>query len=225
MTAGTSQGLFIVVAIVIFGIFVVLAYILFEDTLSPSMASMFNDAIEKSSESLHDESLITARDFIFHNRDSSISSLTFSNRGFSYLHNGNNYVDGLYIPGELLEVNTTYELSYDIKNISGTFDTLGGHINIASEKKMYVNNVEVGDYFDGVLLKVEEGETKSVRVVFTTDLLSGKQTKAYGSGVFIQPNRHYDKLTKDLGMDAENIIKEHPLVHVQVKNIKMKIVE
>ena len=48
MTDGTSQGLFIVVAIVIFGIFVVMAYILFEDTLSPAMASMFNTAIEQA---------------------------------------------------------------------------------------------------------------------------------------------------------------------------------
>ena len=46
MTDGTSQGLFIVVAIVIFGIFVVMAYILFEDTLSPAMASMFTNATE-----------------------------------------------------------------------------------------------------------------------------------------------------------------------------------
>ena len=58
MTDGTSQGLFIVVAIVIFGIFVVLAYILFEDTLSPAMASMFTTATEKytvSSEEIHKE--------------------------------------------------------------------------------------------------------------------------------------------------------------------------
>ena len=52
MTDGTSQGLFIVVAIVIFGIFVVLAYILFEDTLSPALASMFTEAVEQSTENL-----------------------------------------------------------------------------------------------------------------------------------------------------------------------------
>ena len=52
MTDGTSQGLFIVVAIVIFGIFVVMAYILFEDTLSPALASMFTTATEQSAERL-----------------------------------------------------------------------------------------------------------------------------------------------------------------------------
>ena len=52
MTDGTSQGLFIVVAIVIFGIFVVLAYILFEDTLSPTMANMFSVATEQATKNL-----------------------------------------------------------------------------------------------------------------------------------------------------------------------------
>ena len=53
MTDGTSQGLFIVVAIVIFGIFTVLAYILFEDTLSPAMANMFTEATEKAVKDLN----------------------------------------------------------------------------------------------------------------------------------------------------------------------------
>ena len=52
MSDGTSQGLFIVVAIVIFGIFVVLAYILFEDTLSPALANMFTDASETATKRL-----------------------------------------------------------------------------------------------------------------------------------------------------------------------------
>ena len=55
MTDGTSQGLFIVVAIVIFGIFVVMAYILFEDTLSPTLASMFTDATETATQRLTQE--------------------------------------------------------------------------------------------------------------------------------------------------------------------------
>lgn len=52
MTDGTSQGLFIVVAIVIFGIFTLMAYILFEDTLSPALASMFTDGIEKTTKDI-----------------------------------------------------------------------------------------------------------------------------------------------------------------------------
>lgn len=57
MTEGTSQGLFIVVAIVIFGIFVALAYIMFEDTLSPALAGMFNDAGTEAYTKLTDDYL------------------------------------------------------------------------------------------------------------------------------------------------------------------------
>lgn len=48
MTNGSSQGLFVVVAVVIFGIFVAISYMLFEDTLSPALASIFSDATEKA---------------------------------------------------------------------------------------------------------------------------------------------------------------------------------
>ena len=52
MTDGTSQGLFIVVAIVIFGIFVVLAYLLFEDVLSPAITKIFTDATNQATTDL-----------------------------------------------------------------------------------------------------------------------------------------------------------------------------
>ena len=58
MTDGTSQGLFIVVAIVIFGVFVVMAYILFEDTLSPALANMFTTATEQAKEDIRGYKLL-----------------------------------------------------------------------------------------------------------------------------------------------------------------------
>lgn len=48
MTEGTNQGLFVVVGIIIFGIFVSLGYMLFRDTLTPALSSMFEDSNEKS---------------------------------------------------------------------------------------------------------------------------------------------------------------------------------
>lgn len=45
MTNGTSQGLFIVVAIVIFGIFVLLSQTLFGDQLSNGLSGLFEDSI------------------------------------------------------------------------------------------------------------------------------------------------------------------------------------
>lgn len=44
MTNGSSQGLFVVVGIIIFGIFVSLSYSLFRDTLTPSLASIFQES-------------------------------------------------------------------------------------------------------------------------------------------------------------------------------------
>ncbi|MCE3183189.1 hypothetical protein [Enterococcus faecium] len=44
MTNGSSQGLFVIVAVVIFGIFVLISYVLFRDTLKPSLAKIYCDA-------------------------------------------------------------------------------------------------------------------------------------------------------------------------------------
>ena len=52
MTEGGSQGLFVVVAVVIFGIFVSIAYLLFDDTLKPALAGIFKDGIFQAEESL-----------------------------------------------------------------------------------------------------------------------------------------------------------------------------
>lgn len=52
MTNGTSQGLFVVVAIVIFGIFVLISYVLFKDNLKPTLANIFTDGLEQAEENL-----------------------------------------------------------------------------------------------------------------------------------------------------------------------------
>lgn len=53
MTEGTSQGLFIVVAIVIFGIFVSLSYTLFGNILTPSMEGIFLDATHQATSKMN----------------------------------------------------------------------------------------------------------------------------------------------------------------------------
>lgn len=53
MTNGSSQGLFVVVAIIIFGIFVLISYLLFKDTLKPSLANIYCDAFEQVSGDTH----------------------------------------------------------------------------------------------------------------------------------------------------------------------------
>lgn len=47
MTNGASQGLFVIVAVVIFGLFIFITYMLFRNTLQPSLANIFNDSFEQ----------------------------------------------------------------------------------------------------------------------------------------------------------------------------------
>ncbi|MDQ8608395.1 MULTISPECIES: hypothetical protein [Enterococcus] len=48
MTNGTSQGLFVIVAIVIFSIFIAISYLLFRNTLKPTLANIFTDGLEQA---------------------------------------------------------------------------------------------------------------------------------------------------------------------------------
>lgn len=52
MTNGGSQGLFILVAVVIFGIFVFMSYLLFRDTLKPNLSNVFEDGLVQSEDIL-----------------------------------------------------------------------------------------------------------------------------------------------------------------------------
>ncbi|MDT2795530.1 hypothetical protein P7H53_12350 [Enterococcus thailandicus] len=53
MTDGASQGLFVIVAVVIFGIFVLIAYLLFRDTLKGSLEGIFKNATSDATASLN----------------------------------------------------------------------------------------------------------------------------------------------------------------------------
>ena len=52
MTDGSSQGLFVIIAVVIFGIFVSISYIIFKDTLQPALANIFKDSLTQAKDSL-----------------------------------------------------------------------------------------------------------------------------------------------------------------------------
>ncbi|QQU18048.1 hypothetical protein I6I79_09150 [Enterococcus casseliflavus] len=52
MTNGASQGLFVVVAIVVFGSFVLISYLLFRDNVKPSLSGIFKDGLEQATDNL-----------------------------------------------------------------------------------------------------------------------------------------------------------------------------
>ncbi|WP_223132645.1 hypothetical protein [Enterococcus gallinarum] len=64
MTNGTSQGLFVIVAVVIFGIFVLMAYVLFRDKLSTGLADVFDDATTQAEDNLTPPNLDLSTYFI-----------------------------------------------------------------------------------------------------------------------------------------------------------------
>lgn len=55
MTNGASQGLFVVVAIVIFGIFVLISYLLFRHNLKPNLSGIFTDGLEQANCAISNE--------------------------------------------------------------------------------------------------------------------------------------------------------------------------
>lgn len=55
MTDGASQGLYIVIAVIIFGIFVTISYMLFGDKLQTALGSIFSDSTEETQYNLKDE--------------------------------------------------------------------------------------------------------------------------------------------------------------------------
>ena len=63
MTEGASQGLFVIVAIVIFGIFVLISYVLFKDILKPNLTNIFTDSLEQAEDAI-DPKIITKIDII-----------------------------------------------------------------------------------------------------------------------------------------------------------------
>lgn len=52
MTSGSSQGLFVVVAVIIFGIFIFIIHLLFRDTLMPSLEDVFVDGLTQTEDAL-----------------------------------------------------------------------------------------------------------------------------------------------------------------------------
>lgn len=54
MTNGTAQGLYIIIAVVIFGIFTLLSYLIFQDPLSPKLTNIFEQSFLQTEEYLKD---------------------------------------------------------------------------------------------------------------------------------------------------------------------------
>ena len=191
MTEGTSQGLFIVVAIVIFGIFVVMAYILFEDTLSPAMANMFTTATEHAEMNREiSDNLVTTQDWTTWQNSASTGTVEIVEMTDEYIifeATKHSIHGGIHFQNTIVEPNTKYALSYDITLLDGEVDRLGGHLKSNLSSKVYINQKYYRDeYHEGVPFTLTKGNPVHNKVIYTTnDEITDMDF------VHIQPNREY----------------------------------
>ena len=200
MTDGTSQGLFIVVAIVIFGIFVVLAYILFEDTLSPALASMFGDTTEKASKRLT-KTEVTNNSFELWTLtdrypDAKPSELIHID-GEIHLHSYGRPA-GLNIQKRYFEPNKEYEITFDYQIVSGNVAHLGGHLAISTQTEVFLDGDKIN--YDWQIPDTEaypkDNDKHNIRIRFNSHrynlpITSDTEAATSNRNLYIQPNRSH----------------------------------
>lgn len=159
MTDGTSQGLFIVVAIVIFGIFVSLSYTVFGN-MSDGVTDIFSTALINTEKQLNKGEVILHREFR--------EGLARGTDGLT--------PQGFGIAEDNFVQDGRYTLTFDIEVVSGELKALRGHLHTSSSVRVFINDIEQGDnswyslgagfIFDEPFV---EGDLVSFRVEFTTD--------------------------------------------------------
>lgn len=137
MTDGTSQGLFIVVAIVIFGIFVSLSYTVFGDGLGNSLPDMVSTAVSKPMSERWVEVDLTSR--VSRDRqDMEVLDYTDNSVHIRANNTKNNY-NGVRIGEEHFEPNNEYRLSFTVHKLDGNIDNIGGHLHFAHRNRLYAD--------------------------------------------------------------------------------------
>ncbi len=196
MTNGTSQGLFIVVAIIIFGIFIGLTYTLFgSEGLSNDLKGIFDNALEDALTTL-DSSDVAKKDYTWNEVYSE------ENIEFKLLEKQTAYDLKPTLPFKMLdyEQDKTFKVSFDITLNSGTLNSIGGHNHMSANQMLLINGKRVqGKYqggYDlawnnGADLDISIGETVHIDLVFITDRFNNPidgNTNMYFS---IEPNRQH----------------------------------
>ncbi len=202
MTNGTSQGLFVVVAIVIFGIFVGLTYTLFgSEGLSNDLKGIFENGTEQANKSLKSNYLY---DYYNDSKTLTVISESKDSIQFSTKQTGK-AGDGVVVKSEMLEPNKTYKLSYDMTLIDGNITRIAGHILLGERITYYLDGklVDTKGYIDGNFYSHTYSESypndkkiHHIEIIFDTNLTSLDEDGNLISDIFptdskvyIQPNR------------------------------------
>ncbi len=217
MTNGTSQGLFVVVAIVIFGIFVGLSYTLFGDTLQPQLVNIFITATDINSTPVKEFML----DKIGAWKGSKVS-LNPKENSFKFSNNSSDYRGGLSFPADYFKKGSTYRLSFDMTKLSGDIKGIGGHLFTSDKTVVSIDGQEITEGWrtntangmenetDWSLGVVYPNDTKTHHVTVTFEMnIDAKDSIMNDPNIYIQPNRnqtqHYITEALDYSVLIENI--------------------
>lgn len=205
MTNGSSQGLFVVVAVVIFGIFVAISYSLFRDQLSPALASIFRESIEQTTLKLN-KKMTTAENFENFELNSYIlmgNSMIIEGYPFS----------GVLLSSKHLEANKNYELSFEYTDLGDTIKYLAGHLTVSTFTKVYIDGeLSESDWHSTNIaspLFRKDGSKHKIRILFNTDRWENPIGNDTGNpstdkNVYIQPNRLSSSITTEYKIKLEN---------------------
>lgn len=141
MTNGTSQGLFIVVGIVIFGIFAVMSYILFDDIFNPAIKGIYNDAREETTANIDKQHEVDFWDDLV-GRNTTTSNFSKTANTAKMVSQGEKFAS-ITIPSEVLEPKTRYKLTFDAKVLSGNMTHIGGHMHSTKHLQVKINGETV----------------------------------------------------------------------------------
>ncbi len=193
MTNGTSQGLFIVVAIVIFGIFVGLSYTVFGSNggLTDGLQNLFYKATEQV---VYDIAPKTEINLIAY---SDVTSYVIPNTD-TYLNNGKSIVlgtanigAGVRMPYTLVEENKNYKLTFKVRKLSGTLNAMGGHLWYADDTKVFIDGELVSKWKE-VGIDPKSTNNWSVGVRYPQD------SEEHLIEVFFDTNNYADYVSKEI---------------------------
>lgn len=196
MTDGSSQGLFVIVAVVIFGIFVLISYILFRDNLKTGLSDIFEDSISDSLDNLH-KNLISESsvNVSVANKATTLKGVKHSSKIRLEADGTKTQFDGIQITGKRFKKDTWYKLTYKITVLEGSIEHIGGHIAFIAEDPTQLSrnfSINSDKYTESYTLNRRK-LPKSTEYLVSVEVLSLGNEFKYGissSGVWIQPNRY-----------------------------------
>ncbi len=225
MTEGTSQGLFVVVAIVIFGIFVGLSYTVFGDVLQPQLVNIIRTSTDINSKSVKEFNLEDVEAW-------NGTDIKLSPTENKFLFSSNpKFMGGLRFPADYFKKGSTYRLAFDITKLSGDIEGIGGHLFTSKNTVVTLDGQEITEGWrtnSSIGLENEtpwslgvvypnDTETHTVTVTFEINI-DIKDSVTNDPNIYIQPNRNQSAGYAPEAHDYSVLIENIELDELNIKN-------